>query len=369
MRLLHIFPNFEFGGSQMRLAMLVESLGASFDHTIVAINGNYAAKALLPASPYVSYGAAPAEGNPALRIGLYRKYLRDVSPDILVTYNWGAIEWALANAFSHTPHIHIEDGFGPEEVHRQLRRRIWARRILLSRSTLVVPSATLGDIASRIWKIGSERLRHIPNGIASRASYENPITGLQLALPADLPRIAWVGALRPEKNPLRLLRAFSALRGKAILLILGCGPMLPAVRAEAERLKLTPWIRFLGQRADARDIIMQCDVLALSSDTEQMPFTILEAMDAGLAVASVDVGDIRRMVSAENRQFIVPPDEQALGVALSELVADPSLRADIGLANKRRLRECYDIRTMAARYAHLFSAVAAKSAREELAHV
>jgi glycosyltransferase involved in cell wall biosynthesis len=227
----------------------------------------------------------------------------------------------------------------------------------------------LGDIASRIWKISSERVRHIPNGIVSRTSYENPITNLQLDLPSDLPRIAWVGALRPEKNPVRLLRAFSPLRGKAILLIVGGGPMLRTVRAEAERLGLMPWIRFLGQRTDARDIIMQCDVLALSSDTEQMPFAILEAMDAGLAVASVDVGDVRRMVAAENRQFIVPLNEQALGAALSELVANPALRADIGLANKRRLRECYDIRTMASRYAHLFCAVAAKPVREGLAHV
>jgi glycosyltransferase involved in cell wall biosynthesis len=141
------------------------------------------------------------------------------------------------------------------------------------------------------------------------------------------------------------------------------------VIAEAERLSLLPCIRLLGHRIDARDIVMQCDILALSSDTEQMPFAILEAMAAGLAVASVDVGDVRQMVAAENRPFIVPPCENALGAALRELSADPALRARIGRANRLRLRERYDARTMASRYADLFHTVAMADECERPAHV
>lgn len=367
-KILHVFPNFRVGGSQMRLAMLVGALGTDIEHTVVSIDGDHAARTLLPANADITYVKAPTAGNFVSRIWSYSRYLRNAAPDILITYNWGAMEWAMANAFNRLPHIHMEDGFGPEEIHRQIPRRVWARRILLRHSTLVVPSATLGDIASRIWKIKTERLKHIPNGIAPNAPCKTAIAELGLNLP-DLPRIVWVGALRPEKNPLRLLRAFSQLRGEAVLLILGSGPKLPDVIAEAERLSLLPCIRLLGHRIDARDIVMQCDILALSSDTEQMPFAILEAMAAGLAVASVDVGDVRQMVAAENRPFIVPPCENALGAALRELSADPALRARIGRANRLRLRERYDARTMASRYADLFHTVAMTDECERPAHV
>jgi glycosyltransferase involved in cell wall biosynthesis len=336
--------------------MLADVLGPDMAHTVIAIDGDYAARAIVPASARVAYAAAPTAESLTARIMAYRNYLRVFRPDILITYNWGAIEWSLANLLLRIPHIHMEDGFGPDEVRRQLRRRAWARRILLRRSTLVVPSATLGDIATSIWKIDSRRLRHIPNGIVPQTRRNT--TAADLDLPGHMPRIVWAGALRPEKNPARLLRAFAPLRGEASLLILGCGPEQPRMMAEAERLSLMPSVHFLGQRGDARDIIMQCDIMALSSDTEQMPFAILEGMDAGLAIASVDVGDVRRMVAAENRRFVVPPDDDALSAALQQLVSDRVLRTAIGRANRKRVRECYHVQTMAADYAALFKGVA-----------
>ena len=45
----------------------------------------------------------------------FRRLLRDWRPDVLVTYNWGAIEFALANIVPVTRHLHVMDGFGPEE--------------------------------------------------------------------------------------------------------------------------------------------------------------------------------------------------------------------------------------------------------------
>jgi glycosyltransferase involved in cell wall biosynthesis len=238
----------------------------------------------------------------------------------------------------------------------------------LFRSTLVVPSMTLRDIATRIWRVNSANVKYIPNGIPQRPAAQTQLSGLGLELPEHLPRIAWVGALRAEKNPLRLLRAFAPLREKAVLVILGDGPERSAIMAEAERLSLLPYIRLLGHRDDARDIVMQCDIVALSSDTEQMPFVILEAMDAGLPIASVDVGDVRHMVSAENRPFIVPLDDTALTSAMGNLLDDAALRATIGKANKARLRECYDVQSMTGQYSRLFESVRTSS-NKHFAHV
>jgi glycosyltransferase involved in cell wall biosynthesis len=174
-------------------------------------------------------------------------------------------------------------------------------------------------------------------------------------------RIVWSGALRREKNPLRLLQAFAPLREKALLLIVGDGPERERVASEARALGLGEAVRLLGLRRDARAIINQCDILALSSDTEQMPLAVLEAMDAGLPVASVDVGDVRRMVSAENRPFVVGRTPQALGCALAALVDDAELRRRIGAANRVRAAEAYDARSMVRAHRELLEALAGRA--------
>jgi glycosyltransferase involved in cell wall biosynthesis len=291
------------------------------------------------------------------RLSHYRREIAARSPGLLVTYNWGAIEWAMANAMLGTPHIQIEDGFGPEEKDRQIPRRVWARRLALRRSQIIVPSLLLRDLATQVWRLPERRVHYIPNGIEPRDGHSAQIG--ELGLPGDLPRIAWAGALRREKNLIRLLRAFAPLKNEAVLLIIGDGPEREVVLNEAERLSLGSSIRLLGRREDVRDILMQCDVLALSSDTEQMPLVVLEAMDAGLAIASTDVGDVGHMVSEENRPYIVDRDDLELGGAMQALATDAAARKKIGAANRAHVRQKYLADDMIAAYRSLFLDTAA----------
>ena len=352
--ILHVFPGFAVGGAQMRLVALVKGLGEEFSHTIMSLNGDNGAAGFL-APGEVSLAAAPsASGSLVARLGRYRKALRERRPDLLVTYNWGAIEWALANGAVEIPHIHIEDGFGPEESKRQFPRRVWTRRLALRRSRVVVPSRTLEEMALKVWHLSQPSVRYIPNGIEPREHFRTRLDELGLGLPPGRPLIAWAGAIRREKNLPRLLRAFAPLKREASLLVLGEGPEMAAARAEAENLSIGQSVRFLGRREDVRDILMQCDILALSSDTEQMPLVVLEAMDAGLAVASTAVGDVKYMVCEENRPYIVQGSAQELGAAMRTLVADCSVRRTIGVANQRRLRQDYAAQDMIGAYRALF---------------
>jgi L-malate glycosyltransferase len=365
--LVHVYPSFDVGGVQVRFAALVRELGERFRHTVVSLSGEYGAAALIPANAPVRYTAAPSRSRSlTIRVSRHRTMLAKLRPDLLLTYNWGAMEVVLANALVGLPHIHLEDGFGPEEAMRQLPRRVWTRRIALARSHVIVPSRTLQTIATHTWRLDSRRVQHIPNGVAPHAEHQTALDSIGLDLPVGVPLIVWAGALRAEKNPLRLLRAFAPLKDRAVLLLIGDGPERGAIEEEAARLRLGRSLCLLGHRMDTRDIIMQCQVLALSSDTEQMPFAVLEAMAAGLPIAATDVGDVREMVAEANRAFIVLRCDGALSEALDTLIGDASLRARIGQANRTRQGELYTLPKMAESYGAVFERVSAPARARRL---
>ena len=337
----------------MRFAALANRFGRAWRHAIVAMDGNTACRERLGPGLDVSFPAvALRKGDTAGNLWRCRRALRELRADVLVTYNWGAIEWAAANLLVGGRHVHVEDGFGPEERARQLPRRVWARRLVLRRATVVVPSRTLERIALEVWRLPPQRVRYIPNGIDVSRFLPRERGG-------EVPVIGTVAALRGEKNFARLLRAFARLPAPARLVVVGDGPERGALEALAGELGIAGRVRFTGHLADPREAYRDFDLFALSSDTEQMPLSVLEAMAAGLAVAATDVGDVAAMLAGENRPFVVARDPAALAGAMAALLADPARRGAIGAANRARVEREYGEETMFQAYAALFGGVVA----------
>ena len=194
------------------------------------MDGNYECVGRLQADVDFSILDVPIHKGKTLRNAReFRQVLKRYSPSALVTYNWGAIEWALANLRPVCRHVHIEDGFGPEEAEGQLARRNWFRRGVLGlRTQVIVPSLDLRRIASQTWKIGDRQLTYIPNGIDCRRFCRpverGTISGLEIS--NDELVVGTVAGLRPEKNLTRLVQAFAEVRRAcpARLLIAGDGP-------------------------------------------------------------------------------------------------------------------------------------------------
>ena len=349
--LLHVFPTFAVGGSQMRFAQLARLHGTRYRHTVIALDGKSDMAARLEGLPVTYRNLSYDKGKTIQSWRTFAASLRDIRPDVLLTYNWGAIEWALINRLQGVArHIHIEDGFGPEESRKQLTRRIWVRRLALSgkNTTIVLPSRNLERIARQVWSLPPGRVRFISNGIdcqrfaaPSRHGKAGPLV------------IGTVASLRREKNIGRLIRAFAGLpaTGQAELFIVGGGGEREGLEQLARQLDVAARVRFAGQSDRPEDWYPRMDIFALSSDTEQMPLGVLEAMGAGLPVVATDVGDVAQMVSAENRDYVVPAGEFA--GALARLAADEAARNAIGAANQIKARRDYDENEMAARYAAL----------------
>lgn len=345
----HVFPSFAVGGAQAQFAAVANHFGAAFRHIIVSLDGNLACRRKLdPALNVTFYGEIASNGPMAVNAWRYRRLLKQWKPDVLVTCNWGAIEFALANIVPVSRHLHVVDGFGPEEQAVQLRRRVFLRRIALRRTPVVVPSRNLFRIAREIWKLPPKIMRYVPNGVdLVRFATDGTQRGI------GEPVIGTVAALRPEKNISRLLRAFSKLpRGR--LVVVGDGPERPALEALAGSLGLADRVEFTGYHQDVAPFYAKFDIFALSSDTEQMPLSVIEAMASGLPVVSTAVGDIRLMVAPENADFIVPVDEATLAGALAALGGDREARLRFGQANLAHAHYYFDQAAMFAAHGALW---------------
>jgi glycosyltransferase involved in cell wall biosynthesis len=286
-----------------------------------------------------------------------------------LTYNWGSTEWALLNtALRRGPHIHFESGFGPDESERQLPRRVLFRRVALRGATLVVvPSSTLFDLAVNTWRLNRDRVAYIPNGVDCRRFAAPPVPGIIRGFEKTEGEtiVGTLAPLRAEKNLGRLLRAFATLPADTKLrcVIVGDGPERDRLQNLAAHLGIASRTVFAGHVEAPERVLGLFDVFAISSDTEQMPNTILQAMAAGLPIAGVDVGDVRPMIAPANRPLIAPRnDEAAFAAALQRLVAAPAVRADLGAQNAAHVRTHYDQARMFAAYGELFeTALATRS--------
>ena len=176
--------------------------------------------------------------------------------------------------------------------------------------------------------------------------------------------IGTLGALRPEKNLPRLVRAFAMLEDypNARLVIAGSGAAGEDAKRQAQELGISGRVTFTGHVARPERAYRLFDIFALSSDTEQMPLGMLEAMAAGLPVAAVDVGDVKRMLPLESTPYVYGCFDDELANSMMQLCADAELRKNLGAANASHARKHYSLARMCDAYDALFT----RSARDSM---
>lgn len=175
--------------------------------------------------------------------------------------------------------------------------------------------------------------------------------------------IGAVANIRPVKNLPMLVRAADALharRGDVRLLIVGGGPDLESLRAQAAASGIGSRATFTGPREDVPTLLAACDVLAMPSWSEGNPNVVVQAMAMGLPVVASAVGEIPFLL--DHGRFgvlIAPGDEGALLRGLDVYASDPALREATGSAARRHAVCTYDLGRMIDGYAGLFRVIAA----------
>jgi glycosyltransferase involved in cell wall biosynthesis len=173
---------------------------------------------------------------------------------------------------------------------------------------------------------------------------------------AATPRVVAVGRLKPPKDCLTLVRALAGLSpGSFEALIVGDGPDRGALEAEIRRLGLAERVQLAGERRDVPELLAASDVFVLSSASEGLPVSVLEAMAAELPVIASAVGGMSELVVDGETGLLVPPgDADELAAALGRVIADRNLRRRFGAAGRARAEELFDLRTFHREHMELY---------------
>ena len=159
------------------------------------------------------------------------------------------------------------------------------------------------------------------------------------------PRLIAVGRLKAPKDFLTLIRALAALpEGSFEALIVGDGPDRGAVEDEIRTLGLEERVRLVGERSDVPALLADSDLFVLSSRSEGLPVSVLEAMAAELPVVASGVGGLAELVVDGETGILVPPgDTLALAAALGQMVEDRERRGRLGAAGRARAEAFFDL--------------------------
>ena len=177
-----------------------------------------------------------------------------------------------------------------------------------------------------------------------------------------------VTRLVPIKNLSLMLDALALVRRQrddVVLLVVGEGPQQPVLQARAKEIGLADAVRFVGYvpQNETAAWYRAANVFALSSDFDNSPNVVLEAMACGLPVVATDVGGLREYLKPPANGLLTPKgDAPAFADALLTLLNDAERACAIGRRNRTDAVERFSWAASAARMRDVYARVIAEFA-------
>lgn len=302
----------------------------------------------------------------ARALGELLAIIRRFRPDVVHTHlaKAGALG-RVAAAVSRTPvivhtfHGNVLHGyFGPL---RSAGFRSAERALARFSTAIVAISPRQRAELERLRIVRPPQLVEIPLGL-DLAPYRSPQTGsLRKELGVgSVPLVGIVARLVPIKRIDVLLRAVVLARVRVPdvhVVVIGDGELRPELELLARDLGIHGVTHFLGWRSDLPAIYADLDLVALTSDNEGFPVSLIEAMTAGRPVVATNVGGVGDLVSTETGVLVPAGDTGALASAFVRLLGDPAERKALGIRGAARAYPEHDASTLVARVAALYRAL------------
>ncbi len=243
---------------------------------------------------------------------------------------------SLVSAATRRPFIYRSIGnpadWARGSLHRARTRALFTRPVHVA-ALFDRASASLGSL----YGVAPERRSVIPNARSSRhfvppSAEERGAARRALGVSSDGPVIAFIGALADEKRPQVALDVFDHVEG-ATLVVAGDGPQRTALEAGVARRGRASRVRLLGAIPDVRPVLAAADVLLITSSTEGMPGSAIEAALMGVPSVAPDVGAVREVVSEGGRVVAQDAVAQEYAHAIADVSAERDRLGDVARAH------------------------------------
>ena len=167
-----------------------------------------------------------------------------------------------------------------------------------------------------------------------------------------------VGRLAAVKNQESLLRAFALAKQQVsdlYLWIVGSGPLEAKLHLLARELGVEASIQFFGEVSDLGPIYNAADIFIMSSTSEGLPMSLLEAMSAGLPSIVTDVGGMAEVANLSGAAAVVPAfSHEALAAAICRAARDANVLSQWRVAARQCYEQYFTLEQMAGEYMHLY---------------
>lgn len=166
--------------------------------------------------------------------------------------------------------------------------------------------------------------------------------------------LLFLGSLVPQKRPDRFVRLIARIAERDPRFygwIVGDGFLREETERQVRELGIADKVRFFGYQADIGSFMSASDLCVLTSDTEGLPATVLEAGFLGVPVVSTDVGGVYEGVLHGETGVLVPrDDESALSDAIIWLAHDKTAREKMAERARDRFEAEFTINQIAQQY-------------------
>jgi len=366
-RVLRIIARMNVGGPAWQVSALVRGLdGDRFESLLISGEVDKDEADFLdlrdPGLPLLkipSLGRSVRIWDDLRALLLIRRAIRRFRPDIVHTHTAKAgVLGRLAAASCqvpvrvHTFHGHTLHGYFGRVVSglSKLIERVLAR----GTTVLVAVGEQVRDdlVNARIGRPGQYIV--IPPGVETPECVDQTLARSRLGLPTEVPVALFVGRLTAIKRPDRLIEAMRLVlecHPNVVLAVAGEGGLL----AETERLAapLGSSVRFLGWQSDIGDLFAAADFAVLTSDSEGMPVTLIEAAMAGIPSVTTDAGSAREVVLDGVTGIVTALDSAAVATGLAQLL-DNDLCKQMGASARERAEAKFGTRRLLSDHEDLY---------------
>jgi glycosyltransferase involved in cell wall biosynthesis len=185
----------------------------------------------------------------------------------------------------------------------------------------------------------------------------------ELGISEDNIVVMQVARFNRLKDHATAIRTFGLLRDtspRTKLVLIGDGEERASIEQLIDGLRLRDSVRLLGTRSDIARLLQGADVFLLTSISEGIPLTLIEAMATGLPCVATRVGGIPEVViDGETGLLVDVGDDGYLAECIHRLTNDSTLRRQFGNSGCERAAKLFDANDMQAAYLRIYRELSA----------